>query len=90
VFTVEFTVLATVLITVMYYELKLIYDPEPRCLTLKESITYCAGIDLYVQHGVECFQTSASRLAFTSERDRTFALLVLSSSTSFVAVAVDD
>ena len=52
---------------------------------LKESITHCASIDLYLR-GIQCFQTSASTLAFESDRDRTLALLYLSDSTSFEAV----
>jgi len=89
VFTVVFTVYATVLITVMYYEIKLIYDPEPRYLALKESVTYCASIDLYIEHGIECFQTSASRIAFNTANDRLLAMLILSSSTSFEPVCID-
>ena len=68
------------------YTLKLIYDPEPRTQTLKESVTYCATIDLFVDYGIESFQTSASEIAFESDRDRTFAALVLSASRSFTPV----
>jgi len=70
------------------YKLKLIYDPEPRTQTLKESVTYCATIDLYTQHGIDACQCSASELLFDTERDRVLALLVLSSSRSFTPVAV--
>jgi hypothetical protein len=71
------------------YKLKLIYSPEPRTQTLKESVTYCASIDLYVQHGIDAAQCSASELLFDTERDRMFALLALSSSTSFTPVCVE-
>lgn len=71
------------------YSIKLLYDPEPRTQTLKESVTYCASIDLYVLHGIDSYQTSASTLSFLSERDRTFALMVLSSSTSFRPTVVN-
>jgi hypothetical protein len=71
------------------YKLKLIYSPEPSSQTLKESVTYCASIDLYVQHGIDAAQCSASELLFDTERDRMFALLALSSSTSFTPVCVE-
>ena len=71
------------------YKLKLIYSPEPKTQTLKESVTYCASIDLYVQHGIDCAQSSASELLFDTERDRMFALLVLSASASFTPVCVE-
>lgn len=65
------------------YKIKLIYDPEPRTQTLKETVTYCASIDLYTRHRIECYQTSASELVFESDSDRTLALIILSESTSF-------
>jgi len=71
------------------YKLKLIYDPEPRTQTLKESVTYCATIDLFCAHGIECYQTSATELCFESSRDQLVALLVLSDSKSFKPVVVD-
>lgn len=73
----------------MLYTIKLIYDPEPRTQTLKESVTYCASIDLYTQLGIECYQTSASTLCFLSERDRTLALLMLSDSRSFYPTVIN-
>ena len=71
------------------YKLKLIYDPEPRTQTLKETVTFCAANDLYLQHGIDACQCSASELLFESSRDRMFALIVLSASTSFSPVCVD-
>ena len=70
------------------YEVKLIYDPEPKCVTTKESITYCATIELFLR-GIHTAQTSASRIAFESDRDRVLGLLYLSGSTSFRAVCID-
>jgi hypothetical protein len=70
------------------FEVKLIYDPEPYSLTLKESITYCASIELFLR-GIHCCQCSASRIAFESDRDRILGLLVLSESSSFTAVCID-
>lgn len=65
------------------YRLKLIYDPEPKTQTLKETVTYCASLELFTQHQIECYQTSASELVFERDQDRTLALLYLSSSSSF-------
>ena len=70
------------------YEIKLIYDPEPYTTTLKESITYCASVELFLR-GIHTAQTSASRIAFESDRDRMLGLLYLSSSTSFTPVCID-
>jgi len=70
------------------YEIKLVYTPEPRTQLLKESITYCATIDLFVHHGIDCFQTSATRIAFESDRDRVLGILLLSDSSSFEVVCV--
>jgi hypothetical protein len=65
------------------YKIKLVYDPEPRTQTLKETVTYCASIDLYTNYSIECYQTSASELAFERDQDRTLALLYLCQSKSF-------
>lgn len=70
------------------YKLKLVYTPEPKTQTLKESVTYCASIDLFLR-GIESFQTSASILEFESERDRLLAVLILSESSSFTCAFVD-
>ena len=65
------------------YKIKLVYDPEPKTQTLKESVTYCASMNLYQQHHIECYQTSASELAFEKDTDRTLALVYLTQSQSF-------
>ena len=64
------------------YEVKLTYDPEPYTLTLKESITYCATVELFLR-GIDAYQLSATRIAFESDRDRMLAILYLSESSSF-------
>ena len=71
------------------YALKLVYDPEPRTQTLKESITYCASVELLLRHRIDCCQSSASVLLFESERDRLIAILALSDSKSFKCVPLD-
>ena len=71
------------------YGLKLVYTPEPKTQTLKESITYCASIDLFLRYNIDCMQCSASVLVFESDRDRLMAILALSESKSFVAVPID-
>ena len=70
------------------YEVKLVYDPEPYSTTLKESITYCATVELFLK-GIDTCQMSASRIAFDTDRDRVLGLIYLSESTSFTPVCVD-
>jgi hypothetical protein len=70
------------------YEVKLVYDPEPKTTILKESITYCATVDLFLR-GIHTSQTSASRIAFESDRDRLLGLIYLSESTSFTPVCIN-
>lgn len=69
------------------YELKLIYDPLPNTITLVESITYCATIELFLR-GIHTVQLSATRIAFENERDLLLGLLILSESKSFTPVCV--
>ena len=71
------------------YEVKLVYDPEPYSLQLKESITYCATVNLFLK-GIHSSQSSASRIVFDTDQDRMLALLILSDSTSFTPVCVDN
>ena len=54
----------------------------------EDSITHCATLDLYVDHGIESFQTSANEIGFSRARDRTLAILVLSSRTQFTVQAI--
>ena len=72
------------------YEVKLIYPKHKQhepSITFKESITHCATVDLFLR-GIYTAQTSASRIAFESERDRTLGLLILSANPKFTAVCV--
>ena len=70
------------------YEVKLVYHPEPATTILKESITYCATVELFLK-GIHTVQLSATRIAFESDRDRMLGLIHLSESTSFSAVCID-
>ena len=70
------------------YEVKLIYRNEPRTQTLKESVTYCATIELFLR-GIHTVQLSATRIAFESDQDRTLGLIYLSESQDFWAVCID-
>lgn len=70
------------------YEVKLVYDPEPKTITLVESITYVATVELFLR-GIHSYQMSATRIAFESDRDRVLALLILSESKSFTPVCVE-
>ena len=65
------------------YTLKLVYDPEPVSQTLKESITFCASIELYTQLGIDAYQNSASTLVFERDAHRTIAGLYLSNSSRY-------
>ena len=69
------------------YELKLIYSPEPTSTIVKESITYCATIELFLR-GIHTSQSSASRIVFESDNDRMLAVMILSDSTSFRPVCI--
>lgn len=69
------------------YEIKLVYDPEPNTITLIESITYCATVELFLR-GIHTVQMSATRIAFENERDLLLGLLILSESRSFTPVCV--
>ncbi len=71
------------------YALKLVYSPEPKTQTLKESITFLAAESL-VALGIYCSQTSASVLMFESDQDRCLAALALSGSSSYSVVWIDD
>jgi hypothetical protein len=70
------------------YEIKLVYDPEPHTLTLVESITYCATVELFLR-GIYTTQCSATRIGFETERDRLLGVLILSESDSFTPVIVE-
>ena len=65
------------------HTIKLVYNQEPYTQTLKESITYCASLELYTQYGIECYQTSASELLFEDSRTAMIAYFYLCASTSF-------
>ena len=70
------------------YEVKLVFNPEPKTQTLIESITYVATVELFLR-GIHTVQLSATRIAFESDRDRMLGLLILSESSSFSVVCVD-
>ena len=70
------------------YEVKLMFDPLPKTITLLESITYCATVELFLR-GIHTVQMSATRIAFENERDLLLGLLILSESKSFTPVCVD-
>lgn len=69
----------------MYYELKLVYPRFKQfeaSVTYKESITHCATITLYLR-GIDSYQTSATRIAFERDQDRTLAALILADNPKF-------
>lgn len=54
----------------------------------KEAMTHAAALQLYTQHGLECYQCSASCIMFANSRDLTFASLTLSNSTVYTPEVV--
>lgn len=73
------------------YEVKLVYPTHKQhepSLTYKEALTHSASVDLFLL-GIHTSQTSATRLAFESDRDRTLGLLYLSASDKFTPVCVE-
>jgi len=73
------------------YEIKLIYPKHKQYTPSNEyceSITHTAVIDLFLR-GVHAHQSSATRIILESERDRTYALLLLSSNPQYTVVSVD-
>lgn len=76
------------------YKIKLEYAARTRIdqyvndQRYEDSITHCATIDLYVDHGIDSFQLSWNEIGFERAKDRTLALLLLSSRTQFTVQAI--
>lgn len=51
--------------------------------------THIAALELFLKHGIDCVQTSEHTLEFDTERDRSFAVLVLADFPQFTARLVD-
>ena len=74
------------------YSLKLVYSTHKQykpSQQYKETITYCALLDLLLEHNIHATQSSASILTFESDRDRTLAVLLLSANTAYTPVCID-
>ena len=69
------------------YSIKFRY-PSTKSEMYKESITYAASIELFL-HNIHSTQSSASILTLESERDRVFALLLLSGFSRYPVHALD-
>jgi hypothetical protein len=69
------------------YEVKLVYPNHKQSLTYKESITHCATVELFIR-GIHTSQSSATRIVFESDKDRTLGLLILSASEHFTPICV--
>ena len=65
-------------------EFSTVQDPQAQDL-----YTHIACLELELQHSVSVCQTSEHTLAFRSERDRSFAVLVLGKFPQFTARLVD-
>jgi len=57
--------------------LKLIY-PQSKTQQYKESITMAASIELYTQHHIDSYQSSATELMFDTSQACVFASIALS------------
>lgn len=51
-------------------------------------MTHCATVELFLR-GIHVSQTSATRIAFESERDRVLGLLILCASKDYTVVIPD-
>lgn len=74
------------------YEIKLVYktfNQHLPSLAYIESITHCATVELFLR-GIHTTQSSATRIQFESERDRTLGMLILSDSDKFTVLCVDN
>ena len=72
------------------YEVKLVYPKHKQfesSITYKESITHCATVELFLR-GIHTCQSSATRIQFESDKDRTLGILILSASEHFIPVCV--
>lgn len=67
------------------YEVKLIYKDTYTNLTVIETQTYCATVELFLK-GIHTVQTSATRICFESERDRMLGLLYLAGREEYTPV----
>ena len=65
-------------------EFATVQDPQAQDL-----YTHMASLELELQHGISVVQTSEHTLEFASERDRSFAVLVLGKFSQFTARLVD-
>ena len=73
------------------YSIKLVYPTHKQfraSQSYKESITYCALLDLFLEHNIHATQSSASILTFESERDRTLAVLILSGRSEYTVQCI--
>jgi len=69
------------------YKLKLQFEPGT-AQEFKECITHAKGIELYVRN-IHTVQSSASMLEFESERDRNYAILLLSNDPLYTLSVID-
>lgn len=74
------------------YSIKLVYPKVKQhapSQQYKESITYCALLDLFLTYNIHATQSSASIITLESERDRTLAVLALSGRKEYTVQCLD-
>ena len=69
------------------YKLKLVFE-SGTAQEFKECITHSKGIELYIRN-IHTVQSSASVLEFESERDRSYAILLLSDDPLYTVRVLD-
>jgi len=69
------------------YKLKLVFE-SGTAQEFKECITHTKGIELFLRN-IHTVQSSASVLEFESERDRSYAMLLLSSDPLYTLQCID-
>ena len=71
-----------------HYSIKLEYAGKHSQL-YKESITYCATIDLLITYGIHSTQSSASIITLETASDRLLAVLALSNRSEYTVHYID-
>ena len=77
----------SVMIENKVYKLKLQFEPGT-AREFKECVTHAKGIELYVRN-IHTTQSNSHTLEFESERDRTYALLLLSNDPLYTVHEID-
>ena len=78
---------STQLISIYMYTLLLDFTPVTNTQAI-DALVYALSIELFVQVGLESYQSSYDRLEFDSDRDCTLAQLILSGNSRYTVARV--